>query len=272
MCVYTREQVFAALLLCWALVPVPLNAQESGYFQVLYDTTTPVVAEYQTDMGYAVFVNYDGVRMLLDTGADPAILRNNMQVAGIDPASLDLVAISHSHYDHAGGLPYIRETTRRLPVYAPPGSPLDDGELRYIEDHLEITPSLFPVRSHTDQPTSGIADELSLLMLTAQGPYLITACSHTGLPTILDRAERLAGDTIFYYTGGARLVFRPSGDTLETGLLLKRRGVAHVSPGHCSAGHEVAVAFKREFGHAYVSSRLGEKVPLQAVRSRNTPE
>jgi hypothetical protein len=38
---YTRQHIFAALLLCWALVPIPVNAQESGYFQVLYDTTHP---------------------------------------------------------------------------------------------------------------------------------------------------------------------------------------------------------------------------------------
>ena len=43
-----------------------LDPQADGYFQVLYDTTEPASAEYRADMGYAVFVSYDGVRLLLD--------------------------------------------------------------------------------------------------------------------------------------------------------------------------------------------------------------
>jgi 7,8-dihydropterin-6-yl-methyl-4-(beta-D-ribofuranosyl)aminobenzene 5'-phosphate synthase len=252
---------FAAfLLLLW---DSPANAQADGYFQVLYDTTTPVSAEYQTDMGYAVFVSYDGVNLLLDTGADPSILRGNMRAAGIDPADLDLVAISHGHFDHASGLAYIREAAAELPVYSAPNERLDGGPLQPIEDHLQITPNVYLIRTHTDTPTSGIADELSLLIKTRNGPYLVTACSHTGVPTILGRAEAIAGRSIYYYTGGARLIFRPPQDTLQTARLLKQHSVAHVSPGHCSAGHKVAATFQREFDTGYVSSRLGEKVALR---------
>lgn len=249
------------LVSCIAATSPPV-AQADGYFQVLYDTTEPASVEYRADMGYAVFVNYDGVRLLLDTGADPAILQNNLQAAGVEPAALDLVAISHSHFDHAGGLSYVREAAPKVPVHAPPGERLDGGALHYVEDHLRITSRLYLIRTHTDQPTSGIADELSLLIITARGPYLITACSHTGVPEILDRAERIAGQSVFFYTGGARLNFRPARDTLETARILKERGVAHVSPGHCSAGHEVAALFSQTYDTGYVASRLGERVAL----------
>jgi len=258
-----RRVVSSSLLLLWISVTSPVNAQAGGYFQVLYDTTTPVSAAYQTDMGYAVFVSYDGVNLLLDTGADPSILRGNMRAAGIEPADLDMVAISHSHFDHAGGLAFIREAAAELPVYSAPGERLDGGALQYIDAHLQITPNLYLIRTHTDTPTSGIADELSLLIKTRRGPYLITACSHTGVAAILDRAEAIAGRSMYYYTGGARLNFRPSQDTLETARLFKQHSVAHVSPGHCSAGHQVAATFQREFDDGYVSSRLGEKVALQ---------
>lgn len=264
MAMRARHAFCTAPLLAWCLSSPATAAQSGGYFQVLYDTTEPVSAAYRTDMGYAVFVSYDGVRLLLDTGADPAILQNNLHAAGVTPADLDLVAISHSHFDHAGGLSYIRETAGDVPVYAAPAQRLDGGTLSHIEDHLRITPNLYLIRTHTDRPTSGIADELSLLIRTDRGPYLITACSHTGVPTILDRAAQIAGRDVFFYTGGARLDFRPEKDTLETARLLKGRGVTHVSPGHCSAGHRVAETFRRTFDTGYASSRLGEKIALPA--------
>jgi 7,8-dihydropterin-6-yl-methyl-4-(beta-D-ribofuranosyl)aminobenzene 5'-phosphate synthase len=261
---YARRVVSGSILLsAWIFAVAPAKEQVDGFFQVLYDTTAPVSAAYQTDMGYAVFVSFDGINLLLDTGADPSILRANMDAAGIDPADLDVVAISHGHFDHAGGLAYIREAAAEVPVYSAPNERLDGGVLRRIDDHLQIATNIYLIRTHTDAPTSGIADELSVLIKTRRGPYLITACSHTGVPTILDRAESIAGRSIYYYAGGARLMFRPAQDTLETARLLKRRSVAHVSPGHCSADHQVAATFQREFDTGYVSSRLGEKVTLQ---------
>ena len=57
------------LLICNVVTPSPVKAD--GFFQVLYDTTRPVSPAYRTDMGYAVFVDYDGKRLLLDIARVP---------------------------------------------------------------------------------------------------------------------------------------------------------------------------------------------------------
>jgi len=154
------------------------RAEPAGYYQVIYDATEPVSADYQTDFGYAVYIQFDGKKVLLDTGVTPDILARNMGAAGIDPAQLDLVAITHNHPDHAGGLGYLRRSAAHVPVYAPPQQRLDGGAVQRLEDYLQVTPNLYLLRTHTDTPTVGIGDELSLLIKTAQGPYLITGCSH----------------------------------------------------------------------------------------------
>lgn len=63
------------------------------------------------DVPYTCFVvELDGKRYLLDTGfadnggAGTGLLQNHLRAAGIDPASIDTVIISHMHGDHINGL------------------------------------------------------------------------------------------------------------------------------------------------------------------------
>ena len=257
-------------LAIWVVTSSVSATDGQNYFQVLYDTSQPISSAYQTDLGYAVYIAYDGVKMLMDTGDKAEILENNLRAAGIDVADLDLIAVSHNHHDHAGGLSYTRRVAPQVAVYAPPGQALDDGEVRRVQDHLAITPNLFLMRTHTPSPNAGIANELSLLIKTADGPYLITACSHTGLKRIFDKATRLVGADIVYYTGGAHLASGPLEDAKDTAKRLKARGVSHVSPSHCNLSHAVTEVFKSEFEHGYVAPRLGLKVLLPGTE-RPTP-
>ena len=47
------------------------------------------------------------------------MLLHNLEVLGVDPATIDALAISHAHYDHTGGLPALLEHVRSgTPLYA----------------------------------------------------------------------------------------------------------------------------------------------------------
>jgi hypothetical protein len=63
------------------------------------------------DVPYTCFVlEVGGQRVLLDTGfadngpAGTGLLHTHMRAAGIDPASIDVVVLSHCHGDHVNGL------------------------------------------------------------------------------------------------------------------------------------------------------------------------
>jgi 7,8-dihydropterin-6-yl-methyl-4-(beta-D-ribofuranosyl)aminobenzene 5'-phosphate synthase len=129
-------------------------------------------------------------------------------------------------------------------------------------DVVEISTNLFVLRTHTDIPTVGISDELSMLIKTAQGPYVLTGCSHTGVARIMEKAAALAGREIFHYTGGARLKFRGVRDTEKVADELNRLRVSQVSPGHCSIDHAVTKTMKQRFNGRVISSALGTKIPL----------
>jgi phosphoribosyl 1,2-cyclic phosphodiesterase len=53
--------------------------------------------------GNATLVEGGGARVLLDAGLGPRSLAERLQSAGVDPASLDAVFVSHEHGDHARG-------------------------------------------------------------------------------------------------------------------------------------------------------------------------
>ena len=66
--------------------------------------------------GNSAVLTAGGTRILLDAGLSARELCRRMQVAGIDPATLDAILISHEHSDHVKGLGAL---ARRLgiPVY-----------------------------------------------------------------------------------------------------------------------------------------------------------
>jgi phosphoribosyl 1,2-cyclic phosphodiesterase len=53
--------------------------------------------------GNATLIEGGGTRLLLDAGLGPRQLRDRLGSAGVDPASVDLVLLSHEHGDHARG-------------------------------------------------------------------------------------------------------------------------------------------------------------------------
>jgi len=55
--------------------------------------------------GFACLVEAHGHTVLFDTGADPAVLKDNLAALKADPAKIEAVIISHWHPDHTWGAP-----------------------------------------------------------------------------------------------------------------------------------------------------------------------
>ncbi len=76
--------------------------------------------------GLSIFLEVDGGRrkrfsMLFDVGQTGDTLLHNASLMGIDLAEISLIAFSHRHYDHTGGLVRVlKHWARRIPVIAHP--------------------------------------------------------------------------------------------------------------------------------------------------------
>lgn len=65
----------------------------------------------ESEHGFAVWIATPSAKILFDTGAGPAMLRN-ADALGIDLSEADAIVLSHGHYDHTGNL---AEALRRAP-------------------------------------------------------------------------------------------------------------------------------------------------------------
>ena len=71
--------------------------------------------------GLAFLIETEAGRVLFDAGQSGTVLLHNLKALEIQPETIDALAISHSHYDHTGGLSALLEQTRPgLPLYAHP--------------------------------------------------------------------------------------------------------------------------------------------------------
>lgn len=70
--------------------------------------------------GLAFLLETHDSRLLFDTGQG-FVIADNARVMGVDLNTVDTVVLSHGHYDHTGGLPWVSgQASKRVTVHAHP--------------------------------------------------------------------------------------------------------------------------------------------------------
>ena len=68
------------------------------------------------EWGLSVYVEFEGKRYLLDTGASH-LFAKNAGVMGVDLSKVDIGILSHAHYDHANGMARFFALNKTAPFY-----------------------------------------------------------------------------------------------------------------------------------------------------------
>jgi 7,8-dihydropterin-6-yl-methyl-4-(beta-D-ribofuranosyl)aminobenzene 5'-phosphate synthase len=268
---------------------------------ILYDAFGKPSA-MEKDWGFAALIEYDGKRILFDTGDNPDILANNAKAKGVDLSKLDFAVLSHRHGDHMGGMEYLLSVNPKVRIYAPKenfgvyGSSLpstfyrkDESlppEQRYydgappsvmkfgsawpranfelVEKTIEIAHGIHLIALVSDKPTTLELRELSLAIDTPEGIVLVVGCSHPGIDKIVEAAAAI-NQRIHLVAGGFHLVVAKDEEIERiVSSLHDKWGVEYVAPGHCT-GEPTFVALKRAFGERYLYAGLGTTIPLGAA-------
>ena len=140
----------------------------------------------KADWGFSCLIEGDNIPpILFDTGANSSILLHNMQELHIDPGDIGIIVISHSHWDHTGGLGDFLELNRDARVYTPASFKVDMSgrEVTVVRDATQISGNV----SSTGE-LGGM--EQSLAISTSKGVFVVAGCSHPGVGTIISAASR----------------------------------------------------------------------------------
>ena len=148
------------------------------------------------DWGFSCFIEMeDGLKLLFDTGADGSILLYNMAKLELDPTSIDLIFISHLHFDHIGGLPEILELNKKAKVFIPGtrSKEIAAKEVIGVKEATQIHEGIFSTGELRNV-------EQSLIVSRDKGIVTIVGCSHPGLGQILNKASEFG--KVFAAIGG----------------------------------------------------------------------
>lgn len=170
---------------------------------ILYDSHKyKELPELRTGWGFSCLIETGEKNILFDTGWDGNILLNNMNCLGFNPEKIDIVVISHSHWDHCGGLPQVLSFDKKIDVYVTKSfSTHLKEEIRQRNNLIEI--------SKTDKICEGVyttgelgkdIKEQSIILRTEKGLIVITGCAHPGIREILNVASNYG--KVFGLIGG----------------------------------------------------------------------
>lgn len=276
--------------------PAASNLDPPARITVLYDAFGKPSA-MQKDWGYAALIEYQGKRILFDTGNDARILEKNAKASGVDLSRLDFVVMSHRHGDHMGGMSYLLRVNPKVTIYAPKegfgvygatlpssfyrkeaalppeqryfdGAPPDimrfgsawpNAHFTLIEHDTEIAPGIHLIALVSDKPGTLELRELSLAIATPAGMVLIVGCAHPGIDRIAAATARI-DNRILLVAGGLHLVVAQDPEIERiVSALHDTFKVAFIAPGHCT-GEATFKALLRAFGNRNIYAGLGTRI------------
>jgi 7,8-dihydropterin-6-yl-methyl-4-(beta-D-ribofuranosyl)aminobenzene 5'-phosphate synthase len=150
---------------------------------IVYDNEV-ARAGLEADWGFSCLVEADGRRLLFDTGAKGMLLLRNLEKLHLDPVTISDIFISHSHWDHAGGLAELLRLNGDAVVYLPGSWPVPPEVRKAIRVQ---GPCGFSENLYSTGELPG--GEQSLVVRTGSGLVVICGCSHPGVGAILAAAS-----------------------------------------------------------------------------------
>ncbi|MBK9247920.1 MAG: MBL fold metallo-hydrolase [Ignavibacteria bacterium] len=261
-------------------------------------------SDFKTEAGVSYLIKADNHTILFDLGynpdnQDPSPLQHNMSKLGVTIKDIDMIVISHNHFDHVGGKKWMDANTFSI------GVTQSDLGFKKIYTPIDMTyPGQKPITTQIPQILdTGIAtigtipaeliigkiDEQALAInIKGKGLLLVVGCSHQTIPKIIKRTQELFSEPIYGIIGGLHFPIPEGRLKLVGGLLdaprlgsgngpfdpltqkdvdstikmLKALNIQLIGVGGHDSSDEIIEQFKNEFGKAYRYIKVGKKIDI----------
>ena len=185
--------------------------------------------DLQAEWGLSIFIEYNEKNILLDFGSTE-LMFENAKALGIDIKSADIAVLSHSHFDHSGGMARFFEENQKATLFVKslcenchakkpfkkkryngvPKGVLSENKSRietvsgkteiakgiYLLDHSEKDLYKKGKKSHLYREENGrlVPDdffhEQSLIFETENGLVIFNSCCHSGADLVIKEAQK----------------------------------------------------------------------------------
>ena len=241
---------------------------------------------FLAEHGLSYYIEYDNKKILFDTGATDVFLQNAEKL-NVNFEEIDLIALSHGHWDHGNGLQYIQDkplichpdsfikrfrkgedeniglkltyeelkakfslTTSKEPYYITPNI-IFLGEIPHTYEFEERTTAYINEEGKTDY----IHDDSALAIIKDNNLIIVSGCAHSGICNITEYAKELTGiKNVKAVIGGFHLKKR-NYQTNKTIEYFKDNKVESLLPSHCTQLPALAM-FYNEFKIEHVKTGM----------------
>ena len=225
---------------------------------VIYDNNT-FKEGLETAWGFSCLITGTEKTILFDTGGNGPLLLDNISKLGIEPNSVELVVLSHIHWDHTGGMEMFLEKNHNVSVFVPESFPQDfkqmvssrGAKIIEIEKSAEICRGVYS----TGQLGTSIKEQ-GMIIRTDKGMILITGCAHPGVVNMVRKVKELFNENILFVMGGFHLNAASKSQIEEIIKAFKKLRVKYAAPCHCT-GDNARALFAEQYGDKYVNIGAG---------------
>lgn len=228
--------------------------------------------------GLSYHIEYDGKCLLFDTGQSAMFLRN-AELMDISLKKLDMIILSHGHFDHGNGLGYLsgfrvichpgcfvrryrrcdhayiglKNTRKELSLSL---NLITSTEPYQISEKIFFLGEIPRLNNFESQNTSFVfeegspdfvTDDSGIVFLMEEGLFVVTGCGHAGIVNTLEHAKKITGISTLYGIMGGFHLKEINRQTKETIRYIKENKLKHVLPSHCT-NLAALTAFYETFG------------------------
>jgi 7,8-dihydropterin-6-yl-methyl-4-(beta-D-ribofuranosyl)aminobenzene 5'-phosphate synthase len=238
----------------------------------------------QAEHGLSYLIEYDGKRLLFDSGQSDLFIRN-AEIMNLSLTNLDKIILSHGHFDHGNGLDHLNgynllchpgcfvkryrkadhsyiglknnksEIERKFRLETSPEPYKITDRIIFLGEIPRLT--VFESKNTSfifeDGTPDYVLDDSAIALVLPEGLFVVTGCGHAGVVNTLEHAKRVTGINELYGIMGGFHLKDINKQTRETIRYLSKEKLKHILPSHCTDLPALA-AFYKNFGNALVKT------------------
>jgi 7,8-dihydropterin-6-yl-methyl-4-(beta-D-ribofuranosyl)aminobenzene 5'-phosphate synthase len=198
--------------------------------------------------GFSCLVSIDNKKIVFDVGEEDKKIFSNMKKLKIDIKDIDILIISHRHWDHTGGLKKIKELNPKLKIIMP----------NEFSEPIEIMKDVYSTGA---MKSSIYIKEQVLILNTKKGLVIVAGCAHPGITEIIRKSKEFFKEEIYLVLGGFHLLDMEDTQILKIIKEFRNLEVKNVAPSHCT-GERAIRLFREEYQKNFMKNGAGKIINI----------